>query len=149
VSTRPARKRTRGAGASSVVVPPPEMVRLGSDVRDNLTTLKRRTGVMTSNVLCRWALCRSLAEPTAPTSPGGQDSAVEMTWKVFCGAAGDIYWWLLKTHCHQLAMQLDDPTLNAQLRAHIARGAAYLVGDITMKDASSLAALAVSGASQR
>lgn len=141
MSKRPTQKRALRTALGDTVVPPPEMVRLGSDVRDNLATLKRRTGITTSNILCRWALCRSLAEPTAPTSPGAQDSAVEMTWKVFSGAAGDLYWWLLKTHCHQLAISLDEPTVNAHLRAHIARGAAYLVGDPTMKDASSLVRL--------
>jgi DNA sulfur modification protein DndE len=142
VTTRSGRRSaaTTGTGA---IVPAPEMVRLGSDLRDNLTTLKRRTGVTTSNVLCRWALCRSLAEPVAPSNPGAQDTAVEMTWKVFSGAAGDLYWWLLKTRCHQLALPLDESTLNAQLRAHITRGAAYLVGDVTMKDATSLANLAL------
>lgn len=140
------RRSTKKTGAVALVgatpaVPAPEMVRLGSDVRDNLATLKRRTGVSTSNVLCRWALCRSLAEQSAPTSPGSPDTAVEMTWKVFSGAAGDLYWWLLKMRCHQIGMPLDESTLNAQLRAHIARGTSYLVGDVTMKDATSLAAL--------
>ncbi|WP_323746595.1 DNA sulfur modification protein DndE [Catenulispora pinisilvae] len=125
------------------LVPPPEVVRLGSDIRDTLTTLKRRTGVANSNVLCRWALCRSLAEPSAPTSPAAPDNTVEIAWKVFSGTAGDLYWWLLKMHCHELGMPLDETTLNTQLRWHIARGASYLVGDKEMRDATSLANLAI------
>ncbi|MFI6176385.1 DNA sulfur modification protein DndE [Nonomuraea sp. NPDC051191] len=111
------------------------------DVREYLITLKRRTNIPTSNVLCRWALCRSLAESSAPTNPPSSDTAVEMTWKVFSGSGGDLYWWLLKMHCFQQGMVLDEATLVEQLRAHITRGAAYLVGDVTMRDAQSLARL--------
>ena len=141
MSTRSVKSAKSAAMAS--VVPPPEMVRLGSDVRDNLTTLKRRTGIANSNVLCRWALCRSLAESSAPTSPPAQDSSVEFAWKVFSGAGGDLFWWLLKMHCHQLGLALDEGTLHGQLRWHIARGASYLVGDKDMRDATSLANLVI------
>jgi DNA sulfur modification protein DndE len=124
------------------------MVRLGAEVKEHFVTLKRRTGVQHSNVLCRWALCRSLAEPIAPSNPPALDSAVEMTWKVFSGAAGDLYWWLLRMRCHEFGLAVDDATLQLQLRAHIARGAAYLVGDAALRNATSLATLAfVPGAS--
>src|SRR3954469_3250895 len=90
--------RTKKAGSpGDPIVVPPESVRIGSDVREQLITMKRRTGVMNWNVLCRWALCRSLAESTPPlTTALSGDAAVEMTWKTFAGAAGDIYWWVLK-----------------------------------------------------
>jgi DNA sulfur modification protein DndE len=130
---------------AALSVPAPDTVRLGAATRDHLITLKRRTGISTWNTLSRWALCRSLAEPHLPTNPAPADTAVEMGWKVFSGAAGDLYWWLLKMRCHQFGLTLDEATLNAQLRSHIARGSAYLVGDQSMRDASSLAAL-VTGA---
>lgn len=143
MSGRPARSSKKAVPSLAPVVPAPEMVRFGSDVRDHLITLKRRTNVQTSNVLCRWALCRSLTEPIAPSNAPTSDTAVEMTWKVFSGTAGDLYWWLLKMRCHELALPLDEATLQTQLRAHVARGAAYLVGDMTMRDAQSLATLAL------
>ena len=43
-----------------------EHIRISRTARDQLITLKRRTGIMHWNVLCRWALCRSLAEPAPP-----------------------------------------------------------------------------------
>lgn len=142
-------KVKKPAVLSGSAIPPPEMLRLGADVRDNITTIKRRTGITNSNVVCRWALCRSLAESSIPTNPPSQDSAVEMTWKVFSGAAGDLYWWLLKMHCHERDVPLDESSLNTMLRAHIARGVSYLVGDKTMRDAPSLAMLAVNSTSTR
>lgn len=142
-------KGKKSAVPSGSAVPPPEMLRLGADVRDNITTIKRRTGITNSNVVCRWALCRSLAEPAVPSNPPSQDSAVEMTWKVFSGTAGDLYWWLLKMHCFERDVPLDEVSLNGMLRAHIARGASYLVGDKTMRDAPSLALLAADTMTQR
>lgn len=125
------------------VVQAPDMVRFGTDVKDNLITLKRRTNVQHSNILCRWALCRSLAEPTAPSTAAASDSAVEMTWKVFAGPTGELYWWLLLMRAFELDLPLDEATVVAQLRAHVARGVSYLVGDMSMRDAVSLASLAL------
>lgn len=132
----------RAKPAAGQIVAPPESVRIGSEIREQLITMKRRTGVMNWNVLCRWALCRSLAEPTAPAIvPAGGDAAVEMTWKTFSGSAGDIYWWLVKQRTKELGLPLDEPTLNGQLRAHIARGTQYLVGDVNMRDTPDLVRL--------
>ncbi|MBB5871903.1 DNA sulfur modification protein DndE [Allocatelliglobosispora scoriae] len=123
-------------------MPAPDTVRVGGEIRDQLITLKRRTGVMNWNVLCRWALCRSLSEPTAPgLMPTSGDATVEMTWKTFAGPAGDIYWWLIKQHTRDLGLPLDEHTLSTQLRAHIVRGTQYLVGDQHMKDTQDLVAL--------
>ena len=59
-----------------------EHIRLAQTARDQLVTLKRRTGIAHWNVLCRWALCRSLAEPAPPPAVKlVLDSSVEMTGK--------------------------------------------------------------------
>ena len=123
--------RTKTAVTHATVVGPPDTVRIGTDVREQLITMKRRTGVMNWNVLCRWALCRSLAEPTAPTATTlSSDTAVEMTWKTF-----------IKLRTQQLQLPLDEAALNTQLRAHITRGTQYLVGDAGMRDTPDLIAL--------
>ena len=73
-----------------------EHIRLSQTARDQLITLKRRTGIAHWNVLCRWAFCRSLAEPAPP--PAAKltlDSNVEMTWRVFAGDLGDVLWALV------------------------------------------------------
>lgn len=109
---------------------PIEHIRLAQSARDQLVTLKRRTGIGQWNVLCRWALCRSLAEPATPPAtklPG--DSNVEMTWKVFGGAHGDELWALLRLRCYRDGLPLDDETLAHQFRLHLHRGIGYLVGD--------------------
>ena len=49
-----------------MIEPPVERVRLSQTAKDQLTKLKRQTRIDRWNVLCRWALCRSLAEPSPP-----------------------------------------------------------------------------------
>src|SRR5690242_18973313 len=94
-----------------------ENIRLSQTARDQLVTLKRRTGIATWNVLCRWAFCRSLVEPAPPPLLHlTLDSSVEMSWKVFAGEYADIYWGLLRFRCHKDGLPLDDETLATQFR---------------------------------
>jgi len=119
-------------------------IRLSQAARDQLITLKRRTGIGHWNVLCRWAFCRSLAEPSPP--PNAKlvlDSSVEMTWRVFAGEHGDIYWAMLRVRCKREGLPLDPETLAQQFRLHLHRGIGYLVGDPRLTDVGGLAAMAL------
>lgn len=119
---------------------PIEHVRVSQSARDQLITLKRRTGVTQWNVLCRWALCRSLAEPSPPPAVKlSLDSNVEMSWRTFGGDLGDTYWGLLQMRCHQDGLPLDEDTLAQQFRLHLHRGIGYLVGDPRLTDVAGLA----------
>ncbi|OCB14092.1 DNA sulfur modification protein DndE [Mycolicibacterium porcinum] len=121
-----------------------EHIRLSQTARDQLVTLKRRTGVEHWNVLCRWAFCRSLAEPAPPpTVKLTLDSSVEMTWRVFAGDYGDILWGLLRFRCNKDGLDLDDENLNQQFRLHLHRGIGYLVGDPRVSDVAGLASVAL------
>lgn len=121
-----------------------EHIRLSQTARDQLITLKRRTGIVHWNVLCRWALCRSLAEPAPPPAAKIQfDSNVEMTWRVFAGELGDVLWALVRHRVHQDGLPLDDETVAQQFRLHLHRGVGYLVGDTRVTDLIGLATLAI------
>ena len=65
--------------------------RLSIPEKERLIRIKARTGIGNWNVICRWALCWSLNEPTVP---GGamplSDSNVEMSWLTFAG--DDLGW---------------------------------------------------------
>lgn len=64
----------------------PSSVRITQQAKDQLVKLKRITGIKQWNVLCRWALCASLADESPPlVRMVRPDSNVEMTWKVFAG----------------------------------------------------------------
>jgi DNA sulfur modification protein DndE len=121
-----------------------EHIRLAQTARDQLVTLKRRTGIAHWNVLCRWALCRSLAEPAPPPAVKlVLDSSVEMTWRVFAGDQGDVLWALTRFRCHIDGLDLDEETLANQFRLHLHRGIGYLVGDPRVTNVTGLASVAL------
>ena len=112
-----------------------DTVRLSRAARDQLVTLKRRTGIENWNVLCRWALCTSLAEPTLPRdmSGAGADGGIEMTWRTFAGGNELVYAALIRQRCLTDGLPIDGEALARQLRLHLHRGIAYLVGSPKLK----------------
>jgi DNA sulfur modification protein DndE len=123
---------------------PPEAIRFGSDTRDALVTLVRRTGIKHRNVLCRWALCRSLAESSRPPAlPPRGEREVDIAWRLVAGSLGDLWWLLLLTRLHDDDLPWTQQTASEELHRHIARGIQYLVGDQAVKDVTSLPNLAL------
>lgn len=116
-----------------------QTVRISEDGRNSLVTLKRRTGIATWNVLCRWAFCVSIAEPTPPRKQRvSKASSIEMTWHTFAGEYSDVYLTLLKERCYRDGLDLTDKILAEQLRLHIHRGIGYLAGDPSVKTINGL-----------
>lgn len=116
-----------------------EHIRISQQAKDQLIRLKRRTGIQNWNVLCRWAFCISLAEPTAPpTAKILADSSVEMSWKVFGGPYHEIYLALLKERCKRDRLGTNNEVLATQLRLHLHRGIGYLAADRGISNISSL-----------
>lgn len=116
-----------------------EHFRLSQQAKDQLIRLKRWTGIENWNVLCRWAFCVSLSEPTVPPKAKiPADSSVEMSWKVFGGVYQDIYLALLKDRCYRDGFSTDEETLAAQFRLHLHRGISYLAADKRIRNISAL-----------
>lgn len=105
-----------------------KQIRLSSQAKDQLVRLKSRTGIGQWNILCRWAFCVSLSEPTPPTPVEiPADSNVEMTWHVFGGEYQEIYFALLRERCISDGIDVsDDTNVNRQFRLHLHRGIGYL-----------------------
>jgi DNA sulfur modification protein DndE len=105
-----------------------ETVRLSQKAKDQLITLKRRTGIEQWNVLCRWALCASLAEPSIP--PDAEivtNSNVEMDWRTFGGIHHELYLALLKMRFKHDGLALSDENVAKYIKLHIHRGIGYLL----------------------
>jgi DNA sulfur modification protein DndE len=118
---------------------PPDHIKVSEKAKDQLSKLKRVTGIQHWNVLCRWAFCISLAEPTIP-SPAKipTDSNVDMTWKVFGGSYEQIYLALLRQRCRQDGLGTSEEVLANQFRLHLHRGIAYLAADKRLKNIGDL-----------
>jgi DNA sulfur modification protein DndE len=120
-----------------------ETIRVSQKAKDQLLTLKRRTGITQWNVLCRWALMRSLAEPNAPTRQELKlDSNVEMSWRTFAGDQSEIISALLRFRVHSDGLGQTEEIVDEQFRLHLHRGIGYLVGDEQVKSIEGLIGLA-------
>lgn len=119
-----------------------EHIRLSKQGREQLIRLKRATGIEHWNELCRWALCRSLADPAVP-SPAKipADSNVEMSWRVFGGRHSDVYLALVRARCLKDHGQADDDLVAAQFRLHLHRGIGYLSNDRAIRSIGDLVRL--------
>ncbi|MDJ0578954.1 DNA sulfur modification protein DndE [Crocosphaera sp.] len=118
---------------------PIKQIRLSQTAKEQLIKLKRYTKIEQWNILCRWGLCRSLAEPSIPSPvPIILDSNVEMNWRVFGGEMGDILLIALKQRCYKDGLGTDKETLITQFRLHLHRGIGYLAGDIKIKKIENL-----------
>ena len=121
-----------------------DAVRVDERAKIQLMTLKRRTGVKNWNVLCRWALCASLAEPSVPADQEiGTLSNVEMSWSTFGGPSADVYAAIIQARCEVDGIPQTPEALAKQFRLHLHRGITYLVGTEDTKTLSGLIALAL------
>ena len=103
-----------------------ETIRLSEKQKQQLSTLKRKTGIENWNVLCRWALCMSLAEDTAPAFEEiPSNSNVEMSWKVFAGEYSEVYLALLREAYQKQKAHLVGVPFTEFFKLHLNRGITF------------------------
>lgn len=105
-----------------------ERIRLNAAARNQLATLKRRTGIEHNNAICRHALCISLANPSVPPeetfSTGG---GVEIDWRTFTGGQDALYLNLLAVRLSSERRRVTEELIRQTLLLHVHRGLSYLV----------------------
>ncbi len=110
------------------MLPTIDTIKLSEKQKQQLIRLKTKTGIENWNVLCRWALCLSLAEDTTPPYEEiPSNSNVEMSWKVFAGEYADIYLAVLREAYKKQSAQLKGVHFGEFVKLHINRGMAKLV----------------------
>ena len=104
-----------------------ERVKLSAAAKQQLITLKRRTGIEHYNVICRHALCQSLLNPSpAPNENIQFTNGIEIDWAVFAGEAGDTYTNLLVLRTLKDQGTTDALSVRHTLAMHLHRGLSYL-----------------------
>lgn len=105
-------------------------VKISERGKNQLITLKKRTGIENWNILCRYALTRSIAEPTIPPEEHiALDSNIEMSWRTFGGEFCDIYEGLVRYRVQKDFPSSSEDVLKRQFYLHLHRGISYLMAD--------------------
>jgi DNA sulfur modification protein DndE len=102
-----------------------EHIHLSQTAKEQLIKLKRITGIVQWNILCRWSLLFSLADNSEPTSTKiPANSNLEMTWKTFAGSHADIILAAIQERHHRRKNRSLD--ISAYFRLHLHRGISAL-----------------------
>lgn len=102
-----------------------DRIRLTATAKNQLVTLKRKTGVQHYNSLCRHALCLSLANSTEiPPENLNFSGGLEIDWTTISGETNqpliNIIYTIFKNQIKS------DDQLKTQITLHIHRGLSYL-----------------------
>ncbi|WP_071754713.1 DNA sulfur modification protein DndE [Burkholderia ubonensis] len=119
-----------------------ERIKLTAAARNQLSTLKRRTGIEHNNAICRHALCISLANPSVPPEEelsfaGG----IEIDWRTLTGGQEGLYHNLLAIRLMSEGKRVTHEAIKQVFVQHVHRGLAYLV---SRREEDLLAALTAS-----
>jgi DNA sulfur modification protein DndE len=105
-----------------------ERIKLNAAARNQLTTLKRRTGIEHNNAVCRHALCISLANPSVPPDENFSFSGgVEIDWRTLTGGQDALYYNLLAVRLLSEGRLVTEDSIRQTFVLHVHRGLSYLV----------------------
>ena len=106
-----------------------DRIRLTAVAKNQLITLKRKTGINHYNTLCRYAFCLSLAnEAIPPVENFNFNGGIDIDWRTFTGGNEALYLNLLimRQSNDQLPNDLD--SLRTTLSTHLHRGLSFMAG---------------------
>jgi DNA sulfur modification protein DndE len=123
-----------------------ERIKLNAAARNQLATLKRRTGIEHNNAICRHALCLSLANPSIPASENFSfNGGIEIDWRTLTGGQDALYHNLLAARLFSEGRRVNDESIRETFLLHVHRGLSYLVSrrdsDLLIEMAKSLGAV--------
>lgn len=105
-----------------------ERIKLSASARNQLATLKRRTGIEHNNAICRHALCMSLANPSVPPEENFSFAGgLEIDWRTLTGGQEALYTNLLAVRLHTEGKRVSEETIRQAFILHVHRGLSYLV----------------------
>lgn len=105
-----------------------ERIKLSASARNQLATLKRRTGIEHNNALCRHALCISLANPSVPPEENFSfTGGLEIDWRTLTGGQEALYTNLLIVRLLADGKRVSEEAIRQTFLLHVHRGLSYLV----------------------
>lgn len=104
-----------------------DRLRLTAAAKNQLITLKRKTGIEHYNTLCRHALCLSLANPTIPPAEEFNfNGGIDIDWRTFTGSNDNLYLNLILVRLLSDALPTDVENVRQMMCRHVHRGLSYL-----------------------
>ena len=104
-----------------------DRIKLTANAKNQLITLKRKTGIAHYNALCRHALCVSLANPSIPPEETlNFNGGLEIDWRTFTGGHEDLYYNLLQIRLIADKATPDEEKIRNALSMHVHRGLSLL-----------------------
>ena len=105
-----------------------ERVKLTATARNQLATIKRRTGIEHNNAICRHALCISLANPSVPPDENfAFAGGLEIDWRTLTGGQDDLYINLLTVRLLSEGKRVSEDSIRQVFLLHVHRGLSYLM----------------------
>ncbi|MFZ6654765.1 DNA sulfur modification protein DndE [Undibacterium sp. TJN19] len=104
-----------------------DRLRISAAGKNQLISLKRKTGIEHYNVLCRYALCLSLANPSSPPNENyNYSGGIDIDWRTLTGGNEALYTNLLLLRISNDNVLINEEGLRQILASHIHRGLSYL-----------------------
>jgi DNA sulfur modification protein DndE len=104
-----------------------DRIRFTASARNQLITLKRKTGIEHYNVLCRHALCLSLANLNVLVEEEYNfNNGLEIDWRTLTGGNEALYLNLVLFRAARDGINLDEQNIRNYLTRHFHRGIAHL-----------------------
>lgn len=105
-----------------------ERVKLTATARNQLATIKRRTGIEHNNAICRHALCISLDNPSVPPDENfAFAGGLEIDWRTLTGGQDDLYTNLLIVRLLSEGKRVSEDSIRQVFLLHVHRGLSYLM----------------------
>jgi len=104
-----------------------DRIRLTASAKNQLISLKRKTGIEHYNAICRHAFCLSIANPSIPPKEDLNFSGgIDIDWRTFTGSNEALYMNLLLLRLKEDDLPIDEATTRQTLALHLHRGLSYL-----------------------
>lgn len=108
-----------------------DRLRLSAIAKNQLSSIKRKTGIEHYNAICRHALCLSLANPSVPPVENFNfNGGLEIDWKIFSSGNEVLYYNIMVVRLLMDGEEISLDNVRQSLTRHTHRGLSYLASKV-------------------